>query len=142
MTFVRLCLVAVTLALLTTATARAQAKPQEPSKWSIKSFIPKMPQMPSKSKAKSKPSTLSKLNTGTKAFFAKSKALVPSWLMPDTQDRVRQSSNTIKQSASKIDQEVRTARRKSILPWIKKEEPVPEKPATVSDFLALPKPGY
>ncbi|MCP4189834.1 MAG: hypothetical protein GY768_04320 [Planctomycetaceae bacterium] len=141
MTFVRLCLVAVALAVLTTATVQAQSKPQEPSKWSIKNFIPKMPQAPSKSKTKSKPSTLTKFNNGTKAFFAKSKALVPSWLMPDTQDRVKQSSKTIKQSATKIDQEIRTARRKSLLPWIK-EEPAPEKPATVSDFLALPKPGY
>ena len=138
MTFVRLCLVAMALAMITSTPTQAQT----PSKWSIKKLVPKMPKMPAKPKAKSEPSTLTKLNNNTKAFFAKSKALVPSWMMPETQERARQSSKTIQESAGRIDAEVRTARRKSLLPWLKKEAPEPEKPTTVSDFLALPKPGF
>ena len=101
-----------------------------------------LPEKSAKPKTKAEPSTFTKINNSTKAFFAKSKALVPSWLMPETQDRVRQSSQSLQNSATNIRQEVRTAKRKTLLPWISKPEPEPKKPETVPDFLALPKPGY
>jgi len=140
MTCLRLCLTAMALAVIISAPAAAQSEAE--SGWSIKKLIPRLPEKSAKPKTKAEPSTFTKINNSTKAFFAKSKALVPSWLMPETQDRVRQSSQSLQNSATNIRQEVRTAKRKTLLPWINKPEPEPKKPETVPDFLALPKPGY
>ena len=140
MTCLRLCLTAMALAVIISAPAAAQSEAE--SGWSIKKLIRRLPEKSAKPKTKAEPSTFTKINNSTKAFFAKSKALVPSWLMPETQDRVRQSSQSLQNSATNIRQEVRTAKRKTLLPWISKPEPEPKKPETVPDFLALPKPGY
>ena len=140
MTCLRLCLTAMALAVIISAPAAAQSEAE--SGWSIKKLIPRLPEKSAKPKTKAEPSTFTKINNSTKAFFAKSKALVPSWLMPETQDRVRQYSQSLQNSATNIRQEVRTAKRKTLLPWISRPEPEPKKPETVPDFLALPKPGY
>jgi hypothetical protein len=80
-----------------------------------------------------------RFNSSSKAFFAKSKAAVPSWFMPDTQKRVRKSSDLAKHSSGRVKQEVRTAKRNFWEVWSTPEEPV-DQPTTVSDWLALPKP--
>ncbi len=133
--------VPLTLAILLTATCCAQAE----SNWSWKNWNP----FPAKSaKAKvvaprpmttAEPSMLTKFNRSSKAFFAKTKNAFPTWLMPNTQKRVRQSSDAARQSSRTIKKDARTAQRSILGPWFTPEEPE-EKPTTVSDWLALPKP--
>ena len=133
MTLARLWLVALVLALMTTSATHAE------DKWSFKKLVPSFSKKEVKPKPKG-PSTLTKLNNNTKALFAKTKVLVPPWLMPKTQDRVRRSSGTAKTSATRIGKEVRTARRNILLPWLDKQEPA-DKPTTVPEFLKQKRPG-
>jgi len=132
-TFARVWQVALALALVTTSTLHAG------DKWSFKKLVPSFSKKEAKPKPKG-PSTLTKLNNGTKALFAKTKVLVPPWLMPKTQDRMRQSSDHAKTSATRIHKEVRTARRNILMPWLNDDEPE-HKPTTVPEFLKQPRPG-
>jgi hypothetical protein len=113
------------------------------SNWSFKKLMPSFGQKNSTPRGlypePKKPSVWSRMNRGTKSFVAKSKDAVPSWLMPQTQDRVKKSVGTVKQSKEAIGGEVKMARRNFFAPWSqpKTEE---KRPETVPDFLALPKP--
>ena len=137
MRFIRLAIVAMALSLFAISAVHAE------SKWSFKRL---MPGADKESKApkglygkSSEPSVWKKMNNGTKSFFAKSKQMVPSWLMPETQTRAKKSESSLKRSTNRIKNELRTARRNIAAPWTRPKE-APEAPKTVSDFLALPKP--
>lgn len=137
MRFTRLAIFAIVLSLVASNAIRAE------SKWSLKSLIPgsgKKQEAPKGLYAEPKgPSVWQKMNNGTKSFFVKSKQMVPSWLMPETQERVKKSENSFTRSSNRIREELRTARRNIVAPWTRPKE-TKEEPKTVSDFLALPKP--
>lgn len=134
MTSTRLWLVALGLAFITTSTVHAE------DKWSFRKLVPSFSKKEAKPKPKG-PSTLTKLNNNTKALFAKTKVLVPSWLMPKTQERMRRSSDNAKESATRIRKEVRTARRNVLLPWLNDDDEPEDVPTTVPEFLKQPRPG-
>ena len=131
--------IVLTLAIVLAATRLAQAE----SSWSWKNWMPfgaKSDQTARKTiKKKTEPSMVQRFNRGTKSFFVKSKEAVPPWLMPDTQKKVRESSAEAKRSAGNVKKEVRTARTNMFAPWSEPKE-IEEKPTTVPDWLALPKP--
>ena len=131
--------VMLTLAAVLTVAGIAQAE----SSWSWRNWVPFAPKpaqtVRSRTVPKTEPSAWTKFNRSTKAFFAKTKQAVPSWLMPNTQKRVQQSSQAAKQSSGRVKQEVRTVRRNVFAPWLDREPPQ-DKPTTVPDWLALPKP--
>jgi hypothetical protein len=135
----RLAWLVLGLALL--ASGRVQAE----SKWSFKKMVPawgKKDTPPSGLYSKSKePSMWTKVSSSSKRMVAKSKEAVPDWLMPETQGKVRKSSDAVKSSAERVREEARTARRNIFAPWSSTEqEEEKERPKTVPDFLALPKP--
>jgi hypothetical protein len=113
------------------------------SKWSFKKLVPSLGKKDDTPRGlypeANKPSIWRRMNNGTKSMFAKTKKAVPPWLMPQTQDRVRRSAGSAKESKDKIHGEVRTARRNIFAPWLDKPE-TEKRPETVPDFLALPKP--
>ena len=115
MRFARLAMVIMALSLIVADQASAE------SKWSFKKLMPsfgKKDEAPRGLYPETKePSVWRKMNNGTKSLFAKTKNAVPSWLMPDTQDRVRRSAHSLKKSDEKIRGEVRTARRNFFAPW-------------------------
>ncbi len=129
----------LTLAIALAAARFAQAE----SSWSWKNWMPfgtKSGQTAHKTvKKKTEPSMVQRFNRGTKSFFTKTKDSVPPWLMPETQKKVRTSSAEAKRSASTVKKEARTAQRNVFAPWLDPKEPQ-EKPATVPDWLDLPKP--
>ena len=138
MSFTRLAIATVVLSVAIPAAAHAE------SKWSFKKLIPsigKKDDMPrGLFPASNEPSMWRKMNDGTKNLLAKSKKVVPSWLMPQTQDRVRKSAGSFKRSGAKIREELRTARRNILSPWSRPVDKT-DQPKTVSDFIALPKPN-
>lgn len=136
---VRLAWLVLGLALV--ASGRVQAE----SKWSFKKMVPawgKKDAPPSGLYSKSKePSMWTKMGNSSKRMVAKTKDAVPDWLMPETQSKVRKSSDAVKTSADRVRDEARTARRNIFAPWNSSEqEEEKERPKTVPDFLALPKP--
>lgn len=134
MTFARRWQLALALALIASSTVHAE------DKWSFKKLLPSFARREARPRPKG-PSTLTKLNNNTKAFFAKTKALVPPWLMPKTQERMRRSSDSAKASATQVRKEVRTARRNILLPWLNNDDEPVDKPTTVPEFLKQPRPG-
>ena len=137
MKFTRLALFVLTVSMLTTDLAQAE------SKWSWKKLVPTIGKKEEAPRGlyptADEPSVLKKMTNGTKSMFAKTKQMVPPWLMPQTQDRVRRSGNGLKRSTERVREELRTARRNILAPWTKPAETA-EPPKTVPDFLALPKP--
>lgn len=128
----------VVLALLANDHALAE------SKWSFKKLIPsfgKKESPPSGLYSKGQePSMWTKMNNSGKRMVAKTKDAVPDWLMPETQDRVRKSSDAAKSSAERVRGEVRTARRNIFAPWSAPDEEEDEKPKTAADFIGQPRP--
>jgi hypothetical protein len=134
--FARLAMIVVTISWMTADSAHAE------SKWSLKKLIPsfgKEESPPRESLAERKePSVWTRMNQGTKAFFAKTKEAVPPWLMPETQGRVRQSSQSLRQSSERMRGEAKVARRNFFAPWSQPDEP--DKPESVSEWLSLDRP--
>ena len=137
MKLARLAVMMMAMSLMATDSVQAE------SKWSWKKLVPsfgKKESAPNGLYPKSNgPSVFTKMNNGTKSLLAKSKAAVPSWLMPETQGRVRKSSDSLKQGSDRVKDEVRTARRNILAPWGQTENKS-DKPETVSDWLANPRP--
>jgi hypothetical protein len=133
----RLAVLALTWTLIATGHVSAE------SKWSFKRMMPSFTKKESPPRGlypkSSQPSMWSRMNKSTKNAFAKTKQMVPSWLMPETQAKAKRSSDVARGSATKIRDEVRTARRNILAPWGPKEQ-APEKPRTVSDFLGQDRP--
>jgi hypothetical protein len=79
---------------------------------------------------------------GTKSFLAKSKQMVPSWMLPKTQERTRKSTTAAKDSYGRLKQEMRVAQKKITAPWkrIGQSKAETDEPRTVNDFLAQPRP--
>ncbi len=136
MRFARLAMVILAMSLISADLASAE------SKWSFKKLMPSFGKKDEAPRGlypeRKEPSVWRKMNNGTKAFFVKTKDMMPSWLMPRTQDRVHRSALSLKKSDDDIRGEVRTARRNFLAPWAEPDEP--KRPETVPDFLALPKP--
>lgn len=128
----------VVLALLANDQALAE------SKWSFKKLIPsfgKSESPPSGLYSKSKePSIWTKMNSSGKRMVAKTKEAVPDWLMPETQDRVRKSSEAVKSSTERVKGEVRTARRNIFAPWSAPDNEEDSRPKTASDFIGQDRP--
>jgi hypothetical protein len=134
--FARLAIIVVTVSCFSADLAFAD------SKWSFKKLIPsfgKQDEPPRNLAPQNKePSVWSKMNQGTKTFFAKTKDAVPPWLMPDTQARARESGSSFKRSSERMKEEAHVARRNFFAPWSQPKEP--EKPESVSDWLGLDRP--
>ncbi len=114
------------------------------SKWSWKNLVPGSDHSAaraSESRAK-KPSMLARMNQKTKATLAKTRdIIVPDWLLPNTQDKVRRSGSAARRSAGTLKSDARTARRSILAPW-KRDPPEPQRPRTVSEFLGQPRPEF
>ena len=80
-------------------------------------------------------SALSKLNTGTKRLFAKTKGTLTPWKY--SKPKPRQAGSSFIPFWSKADQP--KAKRNPLTPLFAKKEPQP-KPATVPEWLGRPKP--
>jgi hypothetical protein len=134
---VRLAVVIITCCLITGDTVAAE------SKWSFKKLIPSFGKKDETPRGlfpeTKKPSIWRRMNNGTKTMMAKSKRVVPNWLMPQTQDRVRRSASSLRDSKDRMNGEVRTARRNFFAPWATKSD-TEKRPETVPDFLAQPRP--
>lgn len=132
----RLAIFLVTISWITADLAHAE------SKWSFKNLIPSFGNEeapPRESIAERKePSVWSKMNRGTKAFFAKTKESIPPWLMPQTQERVRQSGQSLRSSSDRMREEAKVARRNFFAPWLQPDEP--KKPESVSEWLGQDRP--
>ena len=129
------------LALSSLITHTVQAE----SKWSFKKLVPtfgkKDDEVPKGLYPEStQPSMFRRMNDGTKAMFAKTKDVIPPWLMPGTQDRVRRSTASLKNGSDKVKGEVREARRNIFAPWAQSDSEKTEKPSTVSDWLGQDRP--
>lgn len=139
MKFTRLAITVIVLSL--SAVLCSAAEPE--SKWSFKKLMPSFGKQEEPLRGlypeEKKPSIWERFNRGTKSSWAKSKQAIPSWLMPDTQDRVRRSASSAKKSNERIRGEVRTARRNFFSPWFSKPD-AEKRPETVSDFLGQPRP--
>ncbi len=137
MTHVRIAIGTLLVALIATQSAQAD------SSWSWSKLNPfaKKPAATRQAYPKPpEPSMTKKVTQGTKDFFAKSKQLVPSWMMPKTQERLAKSSRSASDSAGRVDQELRTAKRNILAPW--REEPAPKRPETIPDFLGQDRPEF
>jgi hypothetical protein len=123
------------------------------SNWSLKKLIPAKKKsspelLPSPEgnalfrEKSSQPSPLQKMTGGTKSFLAKSKQMVPSWMLPKTQERTRKSTTAAKDSYGRLKQEMRVAQKKITAPWkrIGQSKAETDEPRTVNDFLAQPRP--
>jgi hypothetical protein len=137
--FARLAITVIALSITTAESAAAEAE----SKWSFKKLVPSFSKQEEPLRGlypeEKRPSIWDRFNRGTRTTWAKSKQMVPSWFMPDTQDRVRRSTSSAKKSNERIRGEVRTARRSFLSPWFSKPE-AEKRPETVSDFLGQPRP--
>ncbi len=137
MRFARLAMLVTVLFAVTANQAMAE------SNWSFKKLIPSFGKKEAPPRglypASNEPSLWRKMNNGTKSFFAKTKQAVPPWLMPETQDRVRRSSENAKNSSKKMREEARLAKRSIFSPWSQPAEP-DNRPETVQDWIAQPKP--
>ena len=80
-------------------------------------------------------STWSKMNAGTKRFFAKTKQTLTPW--KNTKPKPKQARNSLMPFWSKSNQP--KTKRNPIIPLFAKKEPKP-KPATVPEWLGRPKP--
>ena len=125
------------MSLLSTDVANAE------SKWSFKKLVPTFGKKDDVPKGlypeSNEPSMFRKMNNGTKAFFAKTKDAIPSWLMPETQDRVKRSSASFKNGSERVKGEVREARRNIFAPWGRSTDKA-DGPETVPDFLSQDRP--
>ena len=138
MTHVRFTIGTVLIALIATQSAHAD------SKWSWNKLNPftKKPAVTRQAyPLPPEPSMTQKISRGTKDFFAKSKQLVPAWMMPQTQDRIAKSTRSASDSADRVDKELRTARRNILAPW-RQDEPAPMRPETIPDFLGQDRPEF
>ena len=131
------------LAMLLVAVSWFTADPAcAESRWSLKKLLPSFGKKDDTPRGlypeSNEPSMWQKMNTGTKAFFAKTKEAIPPWLMPETQERVRQSGNSVVSSGERFREEAKTARRNFFAPWAQSKEP--ERPTDVSDWLGQPRP--
>jgi hypothetical protein len=89
-----------------------------------------------KPKKPSEPSTWDKVSTGTKEFFGKTKDTLMPWTKSDQKaghDSVAKRYN-VKKSAKKPE------KKSFFTGWLSGEEEKPEKPKSVSEFLAQPRP--
>jgi hypothetical protein len=139
---VKLARLAIAIIALSVLLAHSQAAEPE-SKWSLKKLVPSFGKQEEPLRGlypeHEKPSLWQRFNRGTKTAWAKSKDALPSWVMPQTQDRARRSASSLKNSNERMRGEVRTARRSFFAPWRSKPEPE-KRPETVSDFLGQPRP--
>jgi len=82
-----------------------------------------------------------RIGNDTKRLFGRTKSLVPSWALPETQRKSKESSNVVTGSFRKVNSEIKVAHRKMMAPWKNlSKSPEPEKPRTVGQFLSQPRP--
>ena len=101
-----------------------------------KSVLPSMslPGLGSKSHKpahSSEPSTLSKMNQGTKDFFGKTKDVLMPW-----------SKSSKKPAARPVSSKKTAAKTPWYKSWIPQKKKVEKKPMTVSDFIGQDRPGF
>ena len=110
--------------------AHASVSDKDRGSWMPKMSLPSWGST-SRAPAKSKtPSTLTKLNQGTKDFFGKTKDVLMPWSKP------------AKKSATRPASAKKTSQTPWYKAWIPRQKPPEKKPMSVSDFIGQDRPEF